>query len=556
MNIILFGVGPHAKRIYLKYIQNSDFINKVLIVDLKGREEVIEDILSQFDIDYELLLFDPIIRDDEILSMENSETILKKVSEYGIEHAIIATEPKSHLMYIDFCLDSGLSIMCDKPITASLGANTEFGAQKLLDDYYKILKKYHQSSSKRFDVMAQRRGHEGFHKAFEIINEVVTKYRVPITKMRVLHGDGNWPMPNEIIMRDNHPYKYGYGKLLHSGYHFVDLISIFLKANKNADLDFHTRDLKVSDYLTSDFLTYFNDELFTQLGSEFKDKERQEIYSAIDTLDKFGELDVSAIIDYKDKDNRIITQAILDLSQSSYSRRAWFNEPTDTYKGNGRIRHEYVEIGVGPLLNVKIMSFQSKEISEEREMINSIGCLDHFEIDIFRNDKLIGGKPFERILTETRNKEDHYIGQNEQARFDILDRFFNDDESDATIEEQEETIILLSELYKSIGKRYSCKNTLYDVEIQIVKNNKKLKLEKNSQILSLSTQVLNTESIEQVIKRVTKRELNIRVKNPKKKDFKIENGKLTYIYEAEIENGEKVHNLNKKYENFSWIDRF
>ena len=74
--------------------------------------------------------------------------------------------------------------------------------------------------------------------------------------------------------------------------------------------------------------------------------------------------------------------------------------------------------------------------------------------------------------------------------------------------------------------------------------------------MSLSTQVLNTESIEQVIKRVTKRELNIRVKNPKKKDFKIENGKLTYIYEAEIENGEKVHNLNKKYENFSWIDRF
>ncbi|MCC9871312.1 hypothetical protein HK153_00020, partial [Streptococcus agalactiae] len=110
-------------------------------------------------------------------------------------------------------------------------------------------------------------------------------------------------------------------------------------------------------------------------------------------------LDVSAIVDYKDRNGRILTQAVLDMSQSSYSRRAWFEEPKDTYKGNGRIRHEYVEIDVGPLLNVKIMSFQSKEISEEKEMINSIGSLDHFEIDVFRNDKLIGGKPFERILT-------------------------------------------------------------------------------------------------------------------------------------------------------------
>ena len=42
----------------------------------------------------------------------------------------------------------------------------------------------------------------------------------------------------KVILRDNHPYKYGYGKLLHSGYHFVDLISIFLRANKNAGLNF------------------------------------------------------------------------------------------------------------------------------------------------------------------------------------------------------------------------------------------------------------------------------------------------------------------------------
>ena len=183
------------------------------------------------------------------------------------------------------------------------------------------------------------------------------------------------------------------------------------------------------------------------------------------------------------------------MSQSSYSRRAWFEEPKDTYKGNGRIRHEYVEIDVGPLLNVKIMSFQSKEISEEKEMINSIGSLDHFEIDVFRNDKLIGGKPFERILTETRNKDDHYIGQNEQARFDILDRFFNNEPSDATLEDQEETIILLSEFYKSMSKRFSTKNSLYDVEIHVKNGNKLLKVGKKHEAQYPNGEILNYESI-------------------------------------------------------------
>lgn len=552
MNIVLFGVGPHAKRIYLKYIQKVDFIDKVLIVDLKHRRKAIEEVVNKFDFDYELLLFDSVIRDDEALSDVNRTLLLQKISDYDINHAIISTEPKSHMMYIDFCLEVGLSIMCDKPITASIGSNTEFGSQKLLDDYYKIVKKYRQSNSKRFDVMAQRRGHEGFHKAFDIVNEVVCKYKVPITKLRIMHGDGNWPMPNEVILRDNHPYKYGYGKLLHSGYHFVDLISIFLRANKNAGLNFDSRELKVSDYLTSDFMAYFNGDFYNRLGKEFKNKERKEIFDSLDVLDKFGELDVSAIVDYKDRNGRILTQAVLDMSQSSYSRRAWFEEPKDTYKGNGRIRHEYVEIDVGPLLNVKIMSFQSKEISEEKEMINSIGSLDHFEIDVFRNDKLIGGKPFERILTETRNKDDHYIGQNEQARFDILDRFFNNEPSDATLEDQEETIILLSEFYKSMSKRFSTKNSLYDVEIHVKNGNKLLKVGKKHEAQYPSGEILNYESIETAIKRILKTDLNIEISNPQKIDFKIENGRLTYIYDAEISCPKTLHILNKKYDWAIW----
>ena len=104
MNIVLFGVGPHAKRIYLKYIQKVDFIDKVLIVDLKHRRKAIEEVVNKFDFDYELLLFDSVIRDDEVLSDVNRILLLQKISDYDINHAIISTEPVSYTHLYLQCL--------------------------------------------------------------------------------------------------------------------------------------------------------------------------------------------------------------------------------------------------------------------------------------------------------------------------------------------------------------------------------------------------------------------------------------------------------------------
>ena len=71
----------------------------------------------------------------------------------------------------------------------------------------------------------------------------------------------------------------------------------------------------------------------------------------------------------------------------------------DFYKSNGRIRHERINIEIGHLLNIQVHSYQSKQISDR---INDIcetetGGLEHFDIDIYRNVDIIGGKPFERI---------------------------------------------------------------------------------------------------------------------------------------------------------------
>ena len=108
----------------------------------------------------------------------------------------------------------------------------------------------------------------------------------------------------------------------------------------------------------------------------------------------FGEIDFHSIINFK-KDDKTITHCTLNLIQSGFSWRSWCNLPQDIYKGNGRVRHETLNIEVGPLMNIQIHSYQDYENSEKERIINNnVGSIDHFEIYIFRNCKLIGGKPF------------------------------------------------------------------------------------------------------------------------------------------------------------------
>ena len=57
------------------------------------------------------------------------------------------------------------------------------------------------------------------------------------------------------------------------------------------------------------------------------------------------------------------------------------------------------------------------------------GGLEHFYIDIHRNNEIIGGKPYEQIkLVElyNQNQRDKQIvkGFNEKARMEFLDDFF------------------------------------------------------------------------------------------------------------------------------------
>lgn len=469
-NICLVGIGPHSKRIYLNYIK-SHHLKLPFIIDLKSKENDIRNYLDSNGFkETKILLLDDKYKDNQQLPKRFKDNLICLCSIFKIDYIIIATEPKGHNMYLRFAIENNINVVTDKPITARKNMNTLSSVKKVREDYYYLLNMSKKSKSKVY-VMCQRQYHKGYEYVKEVLSNIVKKYNIPITYIEIYHCDGAFEMPHDML-KENHPYKYGYGKLLHSGYHFIDLLSDFIKIN-NDNLKGSKRIVKASSvsnaFYPNDELEVFNREDYINI---FKNQIIPELYNKrIEKFNNFGEKNYYSMFEFKNKNNSVITNANLNLLHYGFSRRGWI-QTKDFYKSNGRIRHEHINIQVGPLLNIQIHSYQSKEIRDSKSLIDEIdsGGLEHFDIDIYRNTDIIGGKPFERIrLYDLYNNSDkeqllgnNKLGFNEKSREDFLNNVFNNKCNKGTLEDQQLSIeILYSLLKENVRSLKGKRHTIY-----------------------------------------------------------------------------------------------
>ena len=238
-SIILVGLGPHAKRIYMNLFKKYRMSPKV-IVDLKSKRREIESYLEENDFrSVDLYLLDDYKRDNLELTSEDKKEIQELILQKNIKYAIISTEPKSHFAYAKFFLENDINILMDKPITAPINVNCDTKqALKIKEEYDILCQMYKKKKDKiSFKIQCQRRFHEGYLYVKRLLEQVVREYNIPITYIDIYHNDGMWNMPSEFLERENHPYKYGYGKLFHSGYHFIDLMAWLMEVNRET-IDF------------------------------------------------------------------------------------------------------------------------------------------------------------------------------------------------------------------------------------------------------------------------------------------------------------------------------
>lgn len=475
-NIMLVGLGPHSKRIYMNYFKNHGIAPKIL-VDLESNKEYVRKYLDENGYSDTIIWTLPDkYKDCETLPEQEYNSLLKLCKENEINYIISSTEPKAHNMYLQFALKNDINILSDKPITVVKGMDKIENIKKVKQQYEELLKLY-QDSNCKCNIMCQRQYHRGYIFIKKLLAEIISKYNIPITYIDIYHCDGNWEMPHDLD-KENHPYKYGYGKLYHSGYHFIDLLAELVKLNNLTDNskritqgkmygDIFTPDDEKIVFNSDDFQNIFNLENMSEPYSSLKEKD----YSS------YGEKNFYGNIGFYNSDNRLITTANINLLHYGFSRRGWF-ESRDYYKKNGRIRHERINIQVGPLLNIQVHSYQSKEIKERTNSIDETltGGLEHFDIDIYRNVDIIGGVPFQRVqLRDLYGDElgkENFIGFNEFSREEFVNSFLNNNSDKGDLRDQDLGMEILYSASKII---YDKKNGLPQLEKVEIPKTKVLK---------------------------------------------------------------------------------
>jgi hypothetical protein len=103
-------------------------------------------------------------------------------------------------------------------------------------------------------------------------------------------------------------------------------------------------------------------------------------------------------------------------------------------------------------MNIQVHSYQSTEVHDAQPIgRGEFGGLEHFDIHIFRNADIIGGKPYELVTIESLEDDAKIdLGQNENARYQLVDDFLADRESNSAISSHIRTNILLASIAKSM----------------------------------------------------------------------------------------------------------
>lgn len=422
---VLVGVGPHCRRTHINFFRKHR-IWPAVIVELESGREATLALIREMRWPTELVTIADACKNDLHLPAQVARQLDDVLARHGVTHAIIASEPKGHLMYLRYFLNRGLDILADKPILAFSGLDAPERVGLLKQAFEEVVRTW-SARGGQLKLLCQRSEHIGYRQIFQLITEMIERYDIPITHLHINACDGNWVMPHDLNY-ENHPYKYGYGKLFHSGYHYVALLANFLELNRRVSPGKRICEAEMEGHFVrpDDLLTLITaDNLAAMLADYDASMAQGQETSA---LGRYGECDVMANLRLMNAAGRTVTSAGLNVLQTGFSRRAWHKTKTDRYKGNGRVRHEHLNIHIGPLMNIQVHSYQAKECRDRTEEEWQAGGLDHFDIDVYRNADLLGGPAYERMTVQDLHDfsgEQYFVGLNELARERVLLDFFH-----------------------------------------------------------------------------------------------------------------------------------
>ena len=389
-NLLIFGCGQHAQDCQYVILNNlkerGEALCVKLLVEMDVQRAWVEDFLQTQTLRPQQCFFLP--EEDR-----NSPTIypdLLRVLEQikpQIDGVLVCTEPQAHKKYIEWAIKNNIDVLSDKPLTAPPVNQT--GPAQIWQDYADIQHEL-QHSRATITLMTNKRLHKAFAYMYGKVKEALIQCCMPITHIEISDACGVWTFPQEYALLENHPHKYGYGVMLHTGFHYIDLLSYFEELNhllgfEEDDISVHAFGTTPYDVLhqinANNYNGLFDTDRFTE---EFKnlDWEAYKQYGLLDLISCFQFI----------KNGAVITQATLNMLQNTLSSRVYSDDPLTFHKGvGGKQTLTHIGIFIGPLFYARLSYCQPTELTEERPVF-------FYGVECYRNSRLIGGKAYQRQI--------------------------------------------------------------------------------------------------------------------------------------------------------------
>ncbi|KAK5988356.1 hypothetical protein PT974_12507 [Cladobotryum mycophilum] len=398
---MVIGVGPHAKRTFIKHLRVLKDEGKgelAAAVDIIPNRESIESYAETAMLGAELF-FVPMFREE--MPKAVASQLDSAVKRLAIDCAIISTEPECHKAYGLWAMRLGLHVIMDKPVTTRRDAVTDIKqAAAIMTDFDELLEAYTELQTRKetfFLINSHRRYHPGFFGANDMISEIQNKTGCPVTNIVSTHCDGLWRLPGEIVDQHYHPFKYGYGKVSHSGYHFLDTTYRFMKAGWAKGRRPDEIEVVSSFLMPNGFMKATTRKEYQKIfgAGEYDATTGYSDEQLTEAMRSMGEYDAMIQFTFKQQ-GEVIATAHINLLHTGFSRRSWLEHGKnpafdDLYKGVGRVKHEAHEVRSGPFQTLVIDSRQANDKHDRSKPSTAeLGTDNHFEVQSWRNCSVLG----------------------------------------------------------------------------------------------------------------------------------------------------------------------
>ncbi|MFI6847086.1 hypothetical protein ACIBJD_20955 [Kitasatospora sp. NPDC050467] len=342
---------------YLPCIRDAieaGYVDSYSVIDLESERSTIEERIHGVDLKPREVVYLPEAGSGATALRRQPELIGAAIRQLRLPElpmkVYIATEVRAHEAYLRYCVENGIDSLVEKPVLAPL-VDGRFAPSRITEVMQELIAQASRTGANH-SVMTLSRYHRIYNgELLRSLEERVQEWQAPITSFHLRAAGGVWNLQHEYESRDDHPYRYGYGMVMHGAYHYIDLAVQCLSLNKLVFPDRRFR-LEVSSF--GAFPTDQHLRIPNPTASRFEDGSPRWPYAET-AAHSFGETDITATFRLVDvASDRTLTVGTLSFEQTTPSIRSWQDLPDDVYNKNGRTSSVDLEAQLSTLYSAHV----------------------------------------------------------------------------------------------------------------------------------------------------------------------------------------------------------